>query len=87
MKMLNKYGGTLRSGASWPFNCCGANYRKRTRRNDHLMVNKKGIMIVLGKVGEAGNRDGHIIDHVETPFGTLTISIRTTVNAPRNLLL
>lgn len=77
---------TLRSGRAYPFNCCGADYRKRTRVNDHFMLNKKGIMVVQGQVGVEGDINGHEIKHVHTRFGTLTVSVRKTHNAPRNLL-
>lgn len=86
MKMLaHRSEKTLRSGTRWPFNCCGAGYRKATKANTHLMNNRHGIFIVMGKVGEEKN-DNHIVKHVETRAGTLTISIRRTHDVSGSLL-
>lgn len=73
------------AGSSFPFNCCGATYRS-SRSKPTALVNTKGILVVTAKVGVAGEIDGHIVDHVETREGVITVSIRTHGNARRNLL-
>lgn len=75
----------VRAGTWNPFYCCGATYRSSKSKPTSL-VNTKGILVVTAKVGEAGEVDGHIVDHVKTREGVITVSIRTHGNARRNLI-